>query len=303
MHGSAFKVSGRGTNGALAQNGIAVLPSQSEGSTRQRRRTTMIVRGEQNGSLVLINQTDHSQLVGQLAAHWGNSEFATPRPYESVVRAAIYHDFGWLPYETGPSCDPKTGKPFNFLQIGLQSSQLEAYRWVIDWMNTLDPYSALIMSMHRTGLWRGRYGAISHPTAFNLTNPPPNVAKFTADNEKWQAEQGERFDQKELRINYQLMQVWDLLGLYFCCNDPGEEYVEPVPRSYTDHDGKGVRLSMAPSGGGSHRIVFEPYPFDIRPLKVQVRAKRLSNTTFQNDAEFRKAYFQAENSWMEFELV
>jgi hypothetical protein len=25
------------------------------------------------------------------------------------------------------------------------------------------------------------------------------------------------------------MQVWDLLGLYFCCQEPYEDFVEPVP--------------------------------------------------------------------------
>jgi hypothetical protein len=262
----------------------------------------MIVRGEQNGSVVLVNQTDHSQLVGQLAAHWGNADFEAPRPYESVVRAAIYHDFGWLPYETMPLSDPKTGKPFSFLQIGLQGTQLNSYRWVVDWMNEIDPYSALVICMHRTGLWRGRYEAISHPTAFNLANPPPHVAKFTDDNEKWQADQKPKFDENELRTNYRLMQVWDLLGLYFCCGEPGEDFVEPVPKSYGDPDGQGVRMSMAPSGG-NRRIAFDPYPFDIRPLKVQFRAKALPGKTFDGDADFRKAYFSANNEWHEFELV
>jgi hypothetical protein len=52
----------------------------------------MIVRKEANGQLLLIGQTDHSRLVGQLAAHWGNDRFAPPRPYDSVARAAAFHD-------------------------------------------------------------------------------------------------------------------------------------------------------------------------------------------------------------------
>jgi len=36
----------------------------------------MIVRKQPNGELILIGQTDHSRLVGQLAAHWGNRDFA-----------------------------------------------------------------------------------------------------------------------------------------------------------------------------------------------------------------------------------
>ena len=42
----------------------------------------MIVRKDPAGSLTLIGQTDHSRFVGQLAAHWGNRDFAAPAPYD-----------------------------------------------------------------------------------------------------------------------------------------------------------------------------------------------------------------------------
>ncbi len=261
----------------------------------------MIIRGEQNGHVVLINQTDHSQLVGQLAAHWGNNEFDGPRPYESVVRAAIYHDFGWLPYETTPGSDPKSGKPFGFMQVGLQTTQLKAYRWVVDWMNELDPYSALIMCMHRTGLWRARYGAIQHPSGFNLSNPPPEVAKFINDNEQWQEAQKKPYDANELRHNYSLLQVWDLLGLYFCCQEVGDDFVDPVPVKYSSNGSGGVKMTM--KAESRTRVAFSPYPFDVRPLKVQLRLKHLPAATFDGDGAFRKGYFQARNEMMEFELV
>ena len=66
----------------------------------------MIVRKNPAGSLTLVGQTDHSRFVGQLAAHWGNHDFAAPAPYDSVVRAATYHDYGWLQYETRPLTNP-----------------------------------------------------------------------------------------------------------------------------------------------------------------------------------------------------
>jgi hypothetical protein len=261
----------------------------------------MIVRGEQNGECILVNQTDHSQLVGQLASHWGNSQFDTPKPYESVVRAAVFHDYGWLPYETSPSADSKTGKPYSFMQVGLHKTQLDAYRWVIDWMHGIDPYAALIMCMHRTGLWRGRYGAIEYPTAFNLNNPPSEVATFIRDNENWQEAQKGTVDATNVRTNYRLMQVWDLLGLYFCCQDVRDDYISPVPLSYSAQDGEGARMTMKPES--RTRVAFSPYPFDVRPLTVQLRVKSLPGAHFENDQDFRKGYFQARNDLLEFELV
>jgi hypothetical protein len=58
----------------------------------------MIVRKETDGGALLIAQTEHSRLVGQFAAHWGNRDFAVPEPFESMARAAVFHDFGWLRY-------------------------------------------------------------------------------------------------------------------------------------------------------------------------------------------------------------
>ena len=100
--------------------------------------TGMIVRRQPNNELVLIGQTDHSRLVGQLAAHWGNENFETPDPYASIVRAATFHDYGWLRYETGPLINPDTGEPYQFLQLPLGSTQLESYQWSLDWLAGID---------------------------------------------------------------------------------------------------------------------------------------------------------------------
>ena len=66
----------------------------------------MIYRKLPDGQAMVLTQTDHSRLAGFLAAHWGNESFAQLQPYESVTRAATFHDFGWLRYETQPEIDP-----------------------------------------------------------------------------------------------------------------------------------------------------------------------------------------------------
>jgi len=62
----------------------------------------MIIRKDPSGALTLIGQTDHSRFVGQLVAHWGSRDFEAPKPYDAVVRAATFHDYSWLRYETSP---------------------------------------------------------------------------------------------------------------------------------------------------------------------------------------------------------
>src|SRR5262245_32562410 len=148
----------------------------------------MIVRKQPNGEVTLIAQTDHSRLAGQLAAHWGNSNFAAPDPYDSMVRAATFHDFGWLRYETGPLINPENGEPYSFLQVPLGSSQLASYQWSLDWMASIDPYAGLIINMHRTGLWQSRYDAITHPKAYTLRGVTAEISELIKRNESWQEE-------------------------------------------------------------------------------------------------------------------
>jgi len=258
----------------------------------------MIVRKQTNGELVLIGQTDHSRLVGQLAAHWGNEHFAKPAPYNSMVRAATFHDYGWLRYETSPLINPETGEPYNFLQVPLGSAQINSYQWSLDWMAGIDHYAGLIVSMHRTGLWKNRYDLMTNSSGYNLRQMSLDVHEFVDRNERWQEHARQSYDAEQLRTNYQLMQVWDLLGLYFCCRELSEDSVDPVP---VDYSGNSIQLRMRPSG--PREVTFEPYPFDRRPLKIHLAAKRLPRIAFESTEDFQSEYFKSPNDLLSFELT
>jgi uncharacterized protein DUF3891 len=259
----------------------------------------MIVRKEKDDTLALIGQTDHSRFAGQLAAHWGNADFAAPAPYESVVRAATFHDYGWLRYETAPLLDAESGTPFSFLQVPLTPAQMGSYQWALDWMADIDPYAGLIVSMHRTGLWKSRYQTIEHPMGYNLRSPSKEIAEFIERNEAKQKALRAKVDDGNFDTNYRLMQVWDLLALYFC-HEPAEDHVSPVPTAY-GNGSKDVDMTLTPLG--PRKVKFDPFPFDARPCRVQLTCKKLPKAKFADSDEFRKAYFQAPTQMMEFELV
>jgi hypothetical protein len=257
----------------------------------------MIVRKEAQG-LVLVGQTDHSRLVGQFAAHWGNTRFAPPEPYESVVRAAVYHDYGWLSYETNPVLND-AGETPDFRAVG--AKQLASYQWCVDWLAGIDRYSGLLVSMHRTGLWRGRYGAIAYPTGFNPRTLGDETEAFIKRHEAWQEDEQRRLDPAQVWTNYRMLQVWDLLGLYFCCAEPAEDRIEPTPTVYGAAKSDGVNLALKPQG--KRRVALDPYPFGERPLTVQLTAKRLPRQRWDSVASFRRDYFSAPTELFEFELV
>jgi hypothetical protein len=54
---------------------------------------------------------------------------------------------------------------------------------------------------------------------------------------------------------------------------------------------------------GPRRVEFAPYPFDVRPLRVQLTLKRVPQVKFPDVEAFRRAWFGAEVSVEEFELV
>ena len=104
-----------------------------------------------------------------------------------------------------------------------------------------------------------------------------------------------------VRTNYTLMQVWDLLGLYFACQDPYDDHIEPVPIAYGNGKPNTVQLKLYPPS--ARKVAFDSYPFDMRPLRVPLIFKRLPQTTYPDEKSFQEAYFRAPTEVMQFELV
>jgi hypothetical protein len=251
----------------------------------------MIIRKLADGRALAITQTDHSRLAGFFAAHWGNSTFAPLQPYESVTRAAVFHDFGWLRYETQPEVDPASGEPYSFTSMPFRTEQLQAYQWCVDWLGGVDPYSALLVGMHRVGLWRSRYETIAEPAWRSAPNLPQPIEDFIAEHEPAQQRQRQSVDENQVWTNYRLLQVWDLLGLYFTTREPYENAISPVPTRYDQDIHSGVRMCLHPLG--DNRVAFDPYPFDVRPLTLHIPYRAFDRTTFSGNEDFRRAYFQS----------
>ncbi|MDB5643689.1 MAG: hypothetical protein JWN07_3006 [Hyphomicrobiales bacterium] len=261
----------------------------------------MIVRPQPDGSLILANQSDHAKLSGVLAAHWGNAKFAAPEPRESFVRAAAFHDCGWFSYETRPNYDLERKAPPNFPQVPLDTQQLAAFQGGLDWLWGIDAYAGLLVSRHRTGLWRNRYGAVAHPPA-----PPPRVLTgevedFIAHNERKQEDAIAALDGARFRVNYQLLQMLDLMSLFVCTSDPREDRLEHVPTSYAGDGKDGLVMTLAAQGDG--RVKVSPFPFDRPEVEAAFVYRHLPAQDFASQEAFRIAYFGAAPKVMTFTFV
>ena len=196
----------------------------------------MIVRDAGDAWQVVL-QTDHADLSGAFARAMREQG---PH-HDALVIAAERHDDGWAVWEQAPRID-KRGKPVNFLEVDIRS-HLAFYRAGIAAITEQDPYAGLLVSMHGAGIYRQRYGLDPGLGLARAAEAQGEIDAFVAEQEaKFGGEPGERWD------DYELLQLFDRLSLYFCMRDlDGGEQAEL--QGYT----------LAPVGPWHVRL--SPYPF------------------------------------------
>jgi hypothetical protein len=120
-------------------------------------------------------------------------------------------------------------------------------------------------------------------------------------------------------FNYRMMQVFDRLSLFFCCNfdletattaesqsQEDKEYgrafyrstIDPTPVRFGQPD---AAISLTPLG--KTRLTVDPYPFDQAPLKVAVRGRLVPRRAYKTQEEFRDVYRRQPRESFEYTLV
>ena len=272
----------------------------------------MVVRELADGRCFVSTQEDHAELAAQFAAHWGNERFSQLRPYETMVFATTYHDSGYREWEGNPPINAAKGRPYAHREDvpSFEAIELEAYAKNVEWVRAHDAYAGLIVSMHRTGLWQNRYNVFTQPSMrLRERSVAVQTAKKSLEAQQEQFKSNLRagnpgFD-NELAFNYRALQIFDLLSLYFCCDGYASEQqfkpytIAPVRVAYENSEE--VELRILPNGAGSVR--FDPYPFDIAPLRVAVRARRMTIEEGTSAAAGLQSYQKAPRQLLEFEMA
>ena len=114
------------------------------------------------------------------------------------------------------------------------------------------------------------------------------------------ATSAEKFDAEEFAINYNLLQVWDMMSLYICSTEVLKpDKIEPVPMSYSGAAGVGMMLTPVEA----NTIALDPYPFDQPSLTTNVIFRRLPQTKFKDSTELQTVYFKTAPQIASFKLV
>jgi hypothetical protein len=271
----------------------------------------MVVRDLKDGRSVVSLQEDHADLAAQFAAHWGNERFAKLRPYHTMLLATTYHDSGYREWEGNPPMNIDKGRPYAFREEipTFESVELSAYVRNVDWVSSHDLYAGLLVSMHRTGLWQNRYNVFTEP-AMTPRKRSGAVQGIKKQLEEQQARTKEALAadhagfEPELWHNFAALQIFDLLSLYFCCDGFAteasfKEYkIAPVSVAYDSEDK--VALRIVPNKTGAVRM--EPYPFDVSPLRVAIRARVVVPPKGNTEKACAEAYHKASRELLEFEI-
>jgi hypothetical protein len=240
-----------------------------------------------------------------------------------MVFVAEAHDNGWWHWDVNPEVDDQ-GVPITFRRTPRE----RLYSFINQGIENIlakDLYAGLIASMHHAGLPQHRYGTL--PAVPRRQDE--YTQKFIRESEPFYKElMAKVATMKEyegvssadyLWFNYRMMQVFDRLSLFFCCNYDLERATASESQSQGDKDyGRAFytsTINATPVRFGQEdtelhltplsktKLKVEPFPFDESPLKVSVRGRIVPRRAYKSQEEFRDVYRRLPREAFEYTLV
>ncbi|MBI2091255.1 MAG: DUF3891 family protein [Deltaproteobacteria bacterium] len=277
----------------------------------------MMVCRYDEARLLLVLQIDHSRVAGLFAAHWGNQDFAKPRPYASMVLAAQEHDSGWWDWEIKPTLNDK-GYPPDYIgsirHLG-QGVWLNFYRHGIERAAARDLYAGYNVSMHGEGLLTQGMGLLPYMPDYTVY---PEVQQFIREQKAFREkmladmrndkEYKDFVSEEQCWTNFKYMEVFDQMAQYVCNrypfnsterkNGPTNQLSNtPVPVGPGEKD-----ATLTVDVQDEKNAIVKPYPFDVDPLVVSFPARLVPNRPYSTHEEFLGDFYRGERVTVTYRL-
>ena len=252
----------------------------------------MIVR-EEDGSWVLVRQSDHAMLSGWLAAAWGAGPWEPPQPHTSTVIGARLHDLSWTPFDEALPLRPD-GRPYAFIEVS-RSIVVRLYAAGLDAVESIDAYAGLLNSLHYSGFYTSHWGWQHWARAEGLEGEEREAIELFVAREKERQQRLrdrlgiDRTQDRRLMCNYFWLQLWDRISLDICrygFHGHAEDY--PATPLGVGPDAATVRLHRELEPDGTCRL--DPYPLLADPYRARLPAARVPATAFADADELRRVW-------------
>lgn len=277
----------------------------------------MMVCRYDESRFLLVLQIDHSRVAGLFAAHWGNQDFARPRPYTSMVLAAQEHDSGWWDWEIKPTLNDQGLAPDyigSIRHLG-QETWLNFYRHGIQRVAEQDPYAGYNVSMHAEGLLTQGMGILPYMPDYTVF---PNVQEFIREQQAFRANLMDKLrdsqaykaetSEEHLWTNFKYMEVFDQLAQFVCNrypfnsterkNGPSNRLSDtPVPVGPGEKD-----ATLTVDVRDEKNAIVKPYPFDVNPLVVSFPGRLVPNRPYSTQEEFLRDFYKGERVTVAYRL-
>lgn len=206
----------------------------------------LIIR-EHNNLYILIHQHDHGLLAGDIAANWGQGNFISPS--RNLVLTASLHDLSWVETDTTLQWNNEANRPYDFTSLPLEE-KFPMYKKGLDQTERLNPYSALLTSMHYCSFFKAHQNE--------------QVDRFLRQEEKRQTRLKKTFFYEPIDLDLRHLQLWDNLSLYVCLNEPGVSKEQEHPwfkNGINAVTQTGETVSMHAHWLNERTITLDPFPF------------------------------------------
>jgi hypothetical protein len=268
-----------------------------------------VIVTRRGGALRLVQQVEHGRVAGELAAAWGNGTFAPPTPLRPVRTAAARHDEGWRAWDARVLFNELERRPLHFTEIDA-GEHIRLYRQGVERVSVADVYAGVLVGMHWTGLYRGRWSAPGAAARVGRGEEDRRLQDevvaaeerrwIGAKHQAWTHDEPRSLFETELWHNYELLQLWDLLSLYLAVTPPDAEGSGSAPVPWgpqlreVEHTAQDVLLPAVGTRSGGPRIAvtaavrspgevtLAPFPFRAA-VEIQVEHTVVPDRAWTHD--------------------
>jgi len=261
-----------------------------------------MIRHSHGDDFLLITQHHHALLSGQLAMRFGAEQFARPEPFDSVMKGISQHDCGWPLHDDE---EPTLNADHLPLHVFEAPIMLATRVWLASALladKLLDPYSALLVSLHVLHLSLIAQEHAARHTPHELFEVNKFQHRQIELQEKLRNKLGLRIDlplhhgvaapgasaeEDRLLFNLRLLQAMDRLSLAVCCSEELFRAIDLLPAP------GGVPMALRVSRPAPFAVRLDPWPFHAPRIELEVPCRRVPAKRYDDEAQFRQVYFKA----------